>query len=204
MTIAVTGPLACGKSTFVRLLGDLGAETVSADGVVHDLLAGDAETIEQVAVRFGEGVRGDGGIDRSALSEEVFGDPEALADLEGILHPRVRAETERRAAASEAPVFVSEVPLLFEGGNAGGFDVTVAVVTPEERRREWALGRGMDEESWRAIESRQLSSEEKARRADVVVENSGGLDGLRREARELMDRVLSGERGSGEPRSEKG
>lgn len=202
VAIAVTGPLACGKSTFVRMLGDLGAETVSADGLVHELLAGDPETIEAVAARFGDGVRGAEGIDRPALSEKVFGDTQALADLEGILHPRVRDETRRRASLSEAPVFLSEVPLLFEGGDTSAFDVTVAVVTPEERRKAWAFERGMGEDRWRAIESRQLSSEEKARRADAVVENSGDLDTLWGEARSLMKR-LTGERGPSDARDEK-
>jgi len=201
VTVAVTGPLACGKSTFVRMLEELGAETVSADGLVHDLLAGDPETIQAVVSRFGEGVLGEEGVDRAALSERVFGDPDALADLEGILHPRVRAETGRRASVSEAPVFVSEVPLLFEGGDTGFFDLTVAVTAPEERRREWALERGMGEERWLAIESRQLSSEEKGRRADVVVENAGDLDTLREEAQSLMRR-LSVEKGGGGPRSQ--
>lgn len=197
MTIAVTGPLASGKSTFVNALGDLGAETVSADEVVHDLLAGDGETIDTVARRFGEGVRGESGIDRKALGREVFGDAEALRDLEEILHPRVREETERRAAASGADLFVAEIPLLFEGGSGDQFDYTVAVTTPDERRRAWAEERGMGEDQRRAIEDRQLSGEEKARRADVVVENDGDLDKLREQAKVLVERVL-GERGSGD------
>jgi dephospho-CoA kinase len=184
------------------MLDELGAETVSADGLVHELLAGDADTIEAVVERFGEGVRGEAGIDRPALSEEVFGDSQSLTDLEAILHPRVRDETRRRASLSEAPVFASEVPLLFEGGDTSAFDVTVAVVTLKERRKAWAFERGMSEERWRAIESRQLSSEEKARRADVVVENSGDLDTLWVEARSLMKR-LTGERGSSGTRGEK-
>ncbi len=204
MAIAVTGPLASGKSTFVKLLGDLGAETVSADEVVHHLLAEDAETINTVARRFGEAVRGESGIDRKALAREVFADAEALEDLEGILHPRVREETERLAAASGADLFVAEIPLLFEGGGADGYDLTVAVVTPEERRRAWAGERGMGKDQRRAIEARQLGQEEKARRADVVVENDADLDKLKAEAKVLMDRVC-GERGSGGERgAEKG
>jgi dephospho-CoA kinase len=196
VAVAVTGPLASGKSTFTKLLGDFGAETVSADEIVHDLLAGDPETIAAVTQRFGEGVSGDSGIDRKALGREVFGDAEALQDLEEILHPRVREETERRAAASEADLFVAEIPLLFEGGRTDPFDVTVAVTAPRERRRAWAEERGMGEEQRRAIEDRQLSGEEKARRADVVVENDGDIDKLREQARVLVDRVL-GERNSG-------
>lgn len=201
MTIAVTGPLASGKSAFVQLLGELGAETVSADEVVHYLLAEDDETIARVVERFGEGVRGESGIDRKALGRVVFGDTEALSDLEEILHPRVREETERRAAGSGADLFVAEIPLLFEGGGEERFDLTVAVTSPEERRRAWAEERGMEEEQRRVIEERQFSQEEKARRADVVVENDGDLDKLREQAKVLVDRVL-GERGSGEGAAE--
>ena len=148
MTIAVTGPLASGKSTFVELLDELGAETVSADDMVHHLLAEDDETITRVTERFGEEVRG-------------------------------------------------QIPLLFEGGGEERFDLTVTVTSPEERRRAWAEERGMEEQQRRAIEDRQFSQEEKARRADVVVENDGDLDRLREQARILVDWVLR-ERGSGE------
>ena len=72
MTIAVTGPLASGKSTLVKMIGELGADTVSSDEMVHYLLAEDEETIATVARRFGEGVRGERGIDRKALAREVF------------------------------------------------------------------------------------------------------------------------------------
>jgi dephospho-CoA kinase len=181
----------------VRLLGDLGAETVSADEMVHDLLAGDPETIAAVTQRFGEEIRGERGIDRKALGREVFGDAEALQDLEEILHPRVREETDRRAAASKADLFVAEIPLLFEGGGSDQFDVTVAVTTPQERRQTWAEERGMGEEQRRAIEDRQLSGEEKARCADVVVENDGDMDKLREQARVLVDRVLGGRNSGG-------
>ena len=191
MTVAVTGPFACGKSTFVALLGDLGAETVSADEIVHDLLATDRDTIDRVTERFGREVRGGAGIDRRALGKKVFEDPEALQDLEDILHPRVRAETDRRSGASEAELYVVEIPLLFEGGRSGTFDLTVAVTALEERRRKWSEERGVDEEQRRAIEERQFSGEEKARRADFVVVNDAGLDKLSEQAADLRERARS-------------
>ena len=194
MTIAVTGPLASGKSTLVKMIGELGADTVSSDEMVHYLLAEDEETIATVARRFGEGVRGERGIDRKALAREVFGEAEALRDLEGILHPRVREETDKRAAASRADLFVAEIPLLFEGGGEERFDLTVAVTTPDERRQGWAEKRGMGEDQRRAIEARQLTGQEKARRADVVVENDGDQDRLREKAKALVEQVL-GEKG---------
>lgn len=203
VTIAVTGPLASGKSTFVEMLGDFGAETVSADEIVHHLLAEDEETVESVVQRFGEAVRGEGGIDRKALGSEVFGDPEALQDLEEILHPRVREEVDKRAAASGANLFAAEIPLLFEGEGADKYDMTVTVTAPKERRWTWAEERGMEDEQLQAIEDRQLSGEEKALRADVVVENDGDLDNMREQARALVNWVLgerdpNGERGAEE------
>jgi dephospho-CoA kinase len=192
VTIAVTGPFASGKSTFVRLLGELGAETVSADEIVHDLLADDRTTISRVLERFGDDVRGERGVNRRALGRKVFGDPEALRDLEDILHPLVRRETQRRIAVSEAGLFVAEVPLLFEGGSGMDYDYTVAVVVPEERRRAWAAERGVDEAALMAIETRQLPQEEKARRADIVVQNDGDVDKLKKLAEELKARSLGG------------
>jgi len=198
VTIAVTGPVACGKSTFVRMLGELGAETVSADGIVHDLLARDEGAISAVVGRFGEGVLlaegGGAGVDRKKLAARVFGDPAALADLEGILHPLVREEMDRRSSVSGARLFVEEVPLLFEGGGEERFDRTVTVVAPTERRRAWASERGMDEARFRATEERQLPQEEKARRADFVVRNDGDLDRLQEQARGLFE-GLTGEGG---------
>jgi dephospho-CoA kinase len=189
VTVAVTGPFASGKSTFVDMLGELGAETVSADEIVHDLLAENKETITRVVERFGEDVLGERGVDRRALGRKVFGNPEALQDLEDILHPLVRRETDRRIEDSGANLVVAEIPLLFEGGRSGAFDYTVAVTVPEERRRAWAAERGVDGAALQAIEARQLPGEEKARRADVVVQNDGDVDKLRGQAEELRERI---------------
>lgn len=189
VTIAVTGSFASGKSTFVEMLGELGAETVSSDEMVHELLSGDAETIRRIVERFGNDVLGEEGVDRKVLGGKVFGDPEALTDLEGILHPLVRKETDRRIEESEAEIFVAEIPLLFEGTRSGDFDYTVAVLPPEERRKEWASERGVGEERLRGIEARQFSGEEKARRADVVIQNDGGLELLRERAVNFLDHV---------------
>ncbi|MBA3616390.1 MAG: dephospho-CoA kinase [Actinomycetota bacterium] len=201
VTIAVTGPFASGKSTLVSLLGELpGIETASADEIVHHLLKNDRRTISRIIERFGEGVRGPEGIDRKALGREVFGDAGALRELEEILHPLVRSETDRRIEASGAEVFVVEIPLLFETGRGEDFDFTVAVTVPEERRRVWAEERGLNEAALRAVEARQLSGEEKASRADLVIQNDGNLDKLREQAYEL-GRKIPRERGPhGNPR----
>jgi len=191
VTIAVTGPFASGKSTLVRLLGKRpNTETASADEIVHHLLQNDHQTISRVVERFGEDVRGTNGIDRKALGREVFGDAEALRDLEEILHPLVRRETDRRIEASEAGLFVVEIPLLFETGRGEDFDYTVAVTVPEDQRRTWSEERGDDDAALEAIESRQLAGEEKAGRADLVVQNDGDLDRLREQAEDIGRGIL--------------
>ena len=195
MTIAVTGPFASGKSTFVGMLGDLGAHTASADEIVHDLLRWNEVAIEEISERFGGGVLGDEGIDRKALGRIVFADPEKLTELEGILHPLVHDETDRLMSFCCCDVFAVEIPLLFEAGRGDDFDHTVAVTVPRERRRAWASERGVDGETLRAIETRQLPQEEKARLADVVVENDAGLDRLKEQAWEFWARI-SGEKSS--------
>jgi dephospho-CoA kinase len=190
VTVAVTGPFASGKSTLVRLLGELpDTETVSADEIVHHLLKNDRRTISRIIERFGEGVRGPDGIDRKALGREVFGDAGALRDLEEILHPLVRSETDKRIEASTAALFAVEIPLLFETDQGEDFDFTVAVTVPEERRRVWAEERGLDDEALRAVEARQLSGEEKARRADLVIHNDGDLDRLTEQAYEIGRKI---------------
>ena len=123
----------------------------------------------------------------------------ALADPSGYEIARtVREETDRRAADSDADRFLTEIPPLCEGGGSERIDVTVAVVTPEERRKKWAEKRGVGEEQRRAIEARQLPGAEKARRADVVVENNGDIDRLKEQAKSFVDRVLGGRDRGGE------
>src|SRR4028119_1611478 len=94
-------------------------------------------------------------------------------------------------------VFAVEIPLLFEAGRGDDFDHTVAVVVPEERQWAWASERGVEGETLRAREARQLPQKEKARRADVVVQNDGGLDRLKERAEGLWAGGAGGERAEG-------
>jgi dephospho-CoA kinase len=131
--------------------------------------------------RFGDRVAPNGEIDRGAVAEVVFGDPEQREWLEGVLWPRVgeRIASWREGLEHADPqprAAVVEVPLLFEAGMEAAFDTTIAVVANEESRSDRAAARGhMGVES---RTSRQLSQDEKARRAGVVVRNDGSLDEL--------------------------
>src|SRR3954462_7896916 len=187
--VGLTGGLGAGKSEALRVLGELGAATLSTDAVVHELLSTD-ELRDIVVARLGEGVAADGTLDRSLIAERVFGDEEARAWLEGELWPRVgrrMAGWRQEVAALDPapPVAVVEVPLLFESGMEAAFDSTIAVVADEEIRAERAGGRGHASVEQRA--GRQLSQEEKAQKADYTVRNDGTLE----ELRENLSRVLA-------------
>jgi dephospho-CoA kinase len=179
--VGLTGGLGAGKSAALLALGELGAATLSTDSVVHELLAGD-ELRELVAARLGPEVLRDGGLDRPAIAERVFGDDEARRWLERELWPRVgarvaawRREVEARDPQPRAAVV--EVPLLFESGMESVFDKTVAVIADEGVREERAGARGHAALAERT--GRQLSQDEKAQRADFTVRNDGTLGELR-------------------------
>ena len=181
--VGLTGGIAAGKSEALSALERAGAATLSTDAVVHELLT-TGEVRDALIERFGDAVAPDGQIDRGAVADVVFGDDEQRKWLEGLLWPRVgermAAWREQQAHADPRPrAAVVEVPLLFESGMEAVFDKTIAIVADESIRSERAGARGH-----RGVESRtsrQLSQDEKARRADVVVRNDGSLDDLERE-----------------------
>jgi dephospho-CoA kinase len=183
--------MGAGKSEALRALEELGAATLSTDAVVHDLLASD-EVRDELVGRFGESVAPGGEIDRNAVGELVFGQADERKWLEGVLWPRVglrvnswREEMLQRDPAPRA--LVVEVPLLFEAEMEGAFDHTIAVVADEEIRVQRAGERG--HAGVKSRDSRQLSQQEKAERAEYVVENDGDLDELRDTLSELLAKI---------------
>jgi dephospho-CoA kinase len=183
--VGLTGGLGAGKSEALRLLGELGAATLSTDSVVHELLATEGLR-DQIVDRLGPEVVRDGALDRSAIAERVFGDDEARGWLESTLWPRVgRRVAEWRADVGEDRVAVVEVPLLFESGMENVFDHTIAVVADEGVRERRAAARGHASVAERA--GRQLTQAEKAERADFTVRNDGSLA----ELRESLSQVLA-------------
>jgi len=187
--VGLTGGLGSGKSEALRVLGELGAATLSTDAVVHELLASD-ELRDIVVARLGEEVAPDGALDRSLMAERVFGDDEARGWLEGELWPRVGqrvAEWRQEVDTLDPspPAAVVEVPLLFESGMEPVFDSTIAVIADEDVRAERAGARGHASVEERA--GRQLAQQEKAQKADYTIRNDGSLD----ELRENLSRVLA-------------
>jgi dephospho-CoA kinase len=187
--VGLTGGLGAGKSESLRLLGELGAATLSTDAVVHELLASD-ELRDIVVARLGDEVARNGSLDRTLIAERVFGDDEARGWLEGELWPRVGqrvAGWKREVESLDPPpaAAVVEVPLLFESGMEAAFDSTIAVIADEDVRSERAGSRGHASVEERA--GRQLSQTEKSEKADYTVRNDGTLE----ELRENLSRVLA-------------
>jgi dephospho-CoA kinase len=178
--VGLTGGIAAGKSEALKALERVGAATLSADAVVHEILT-TGEVRDKLVERFGEKVAPNGEIDRGAVADHVFSDDEQRKWLEGLLWPRVgeRMATWREQLDHADPpprAAVVEVPLLFESGMEQAFDRTIAVVADESTRSERAGNRGH-----RGVESRtsrQLSQDEKAQRADIVIHNDGSLEDL--------------------------
>jgi len=189
--IGLTGGIAAGKSEALRILAGLGAETVSTDGLVHELL-GTAAVRDRLVGRWGEAVAPGGEVDRAAVAAIVFERPGELRWLESLLHPLVRERVEdwARGLPAGTDVAVVEVPLLFEGDMAPVFDATITVVAADEHRLARAAARGQGGLEGRS--GRQLSQEEKASKATHVVENHGSVEDLERDLERLFPRLAAG------------
>jgi dephospho-CoA kinase len=177
IALAITGGVGAGKSETLAAFGRAGAATVSSDEIVHTLLRRE-EVREAVRERMGNGVVGpDDELDRGAIASVVFGDADALAWLEQLLHPLVSAEylawRDRLAQLPDPPfVCVTEVPLLYEAGSERYFDRVVVVTAPAELRRA---------RSQAARDGRELRlqpDEEKVSRADYSYVNAGSISEL--------------------------
>jgi dephospho-CoA kinase len=188
LKIGLTGGIAAGKSEALAAFERLGAATISSDAVVHELL--DSTRLqERLTERWGEDVAPDGVVDRDRVGEIVFAQPEELSWLESQIHPLVGERIGGWLASlpSKVEVAVVEVPLLFESGMDGVFDTTVAVVAADPLRRARAEARGHALVGER--EARQLDQEEKAARAEHVIENNGSIDDLEAKLSSLVAKL---------------
>lgn len=193
--IALTGGIASGKSTIARRLAEHGAVVVDADQIVRDVQAPGTPVLAAIAEVFGPAViDGSGALDRAALGAQVFGDPERLGRLNAIVHPAVRAESQRRfdaaIAANRDAVVVYDVPLLVEARVDDPWDLIVVAHAPADvRRRRLVELRGMTEEAAQARIAAQVSDDRRLAIADEVIDTAGVLDETIAQTDALWERI---------------
>lgn len=197
--IGITGGSGAGKTTVLTVLEELGACIIDCDAVYHRLLAEDRQMGEELRARFGPEVfAGGGALDRKALGRVVFGDPQALLDLNAITHRHVVSETERlltQARAEGRPAAAVDAIALIECGLAAKCDAVVAVTAPAQARVKRLMAReGIPEDYARARIAAQKSDDYFQTHCDYVLHNDGTPEDCRRQARALFEKILTAER----------
>lgn len=179
IVVGLTGGIGAGKSTFAGLLADRGARVIDVDALGRQVIAPGGSAEQAVRRRFGT-------TDRPELARIVFGDPAARRDLEAISWPAIDAELHRLVGEAEAAgvgVVVLDMAVLAQGNlGAGLYETVVTVEAPEDIRVERLVGRGMKPDDARARMAAQVSEAHRRSLADVVVDNTGGVESLERQA----------------------
>ncbi len=175
LIVGLTGNIATGKTAVMRLAAERGALTIDADKIVHELMDSDANMQAAIAVAFGPGVRReDGRINRRVLGKIVFNDPQALTDLEAMVHPAVRHELDKRLLESEQTIVFVEAIKLLEGELADTcHQIWVTRCTPGRQLERLRVCRGMETEDAKQRIKSQPPQEEKVAQADVVIDTNG-------------------------------
>jgi dephospho-CoA kinase len=191
VAVGLTGGIGAGKSTALTLFGEMGALTMSADTVVHELYQRPGPAA-LVAERFGSDVvDSQGYVDRARLAEAIRGRRRELRWLEELTHPLVVEDMARRMnEAPDGSVVVCEVPLLFEAGFEALFDLIVTVEAGPETRRRRSVHQ-FDIELFTEFEKLQAPSKRRIERSDLVFQNDGSLDDLRGFVRHAYERAAA-------------
>ena len=193
--IGLTGGIGTGKSTVSEMLRELGATVIDADAGARAVVEPGTEGLRAVVAEFGDRVLTPaGGLDRAALAEIVFGDPERRARLNAITHPLVGVWMMQRTAEAAhrgATMVVHDVPLLYENRRQGLFERVILVYAPDEVAVGRLLERGLSQDQARARIRAQMPIDEKRSLADHVIDNSEGREETRRQVAAVWKQVLA-------------
>lgn len=190
LLVGLTGNIAGGKTEVSRLLGEFGATIIDSDVLAREVVEPGTPALAAISANWGRSVLApDGSLDRDALRNTVFQDPDELQELNEIVHPEIVKR--RDAAIAEArergdSVVVCVIPLLFEKHMVDDFDKIVLVDAPRPVRFErLQKKRGIEEAEALRMIAAQMPAELKRARADYVIENTGSMDDLQREVAAL-------------------
>lgn len=192
--IGLTGSIGMGKSTVAEMFERHGVPVFDADAEVRRMQRAGGELIEPIEAAF-PGSTGPEGVKREALGAQVFGDKEALARLEAIVHPAVAAKrAEFMIEHGGAPMVVFDIPLLFEKGGHESVDTVIVVSAPAEVQRARVLARdGMTPEKFAHILSLQTPDAEKRARADHVIDTGVSLAETEAAVARLIQQLADGQ-----------
>jgi dephospho-CoA kinase len=188
MRVGLTGGIGAGKSEVSKRLAAQGAIVIDADLIAREVVEPGTDGLSEVVAAFGPEVLGpDGALDRARLGDIVFADPQLLARLNAIVHPRVGARMrELEYTAPPGAIVVHDVPLIAENNLAGGYDLIVVVDVPPRIQLDRLVRlRGMSREQAQARIAAQASREQRLAVAGIVVDNSGSLAELDRQVGDL-------------------
>ena len=193
--LGVTGGIGCGKSVVCAYLAQLGAEVFDADLTARNLMESDEGVRQEVTRAFGrESYREDGSLNRKWLASQVFAEDSRLEELNGIVHPKVAQAFSILRNRFEGGLLIHEAALIYEAGVENRLDAVCVVTAPIELRIARVMARDrVSAEKVLARMRRQLSQEEKAGRADVVLVNDGDMAAVRSKSRRLYELAMSGE-----------
>ncbi len=188
LQVGLTGGIGAGKSEVARIFAELGAYIIDTDQLAREAVAPNSDGLLAIAHVWPQFVRG-GGLDRAALAEVVFSDPQALNRLNEIVHPFVRRlAAEHAAHAKPDQLVVHVVPLLFESGYIDMVQKSIVVIAPAEQRIARVVERDhTDAEHVLARMKTQIDPEEARARADYVIDNDGDVEHLRDRTRAVYD-----------------
>ena len=188
LIVALTGGIGAGKSLVAQYFSELGARVVDADQLSRLAIERGSEGFDEVILRFGEAILRDGDIDRKTLAEIVFDDPLARADLEAIIHPRVRelfSEVVADLGANE--IMIYEIPLLVESNTSANFDMVITVEADIDLRKDRLRKRGMFISEIDRRMAAQATREQREELADEIITNDGDEDDLLRKVENLWE-----------------
>ena len=189
--VGLTGGIGSGKSLAAQFFSQLGALVIDADQLARSAIERGSEGFDEVLLRFGDTVLKNGDIDRVALGQIVFENPQAKKDLEEIIHPRIRAEFEEAVASlNPGQIMVYEIPLLVETKAADRFDFVITVESDPEVRRQRLRARGMFHSDIEKRMASQATEEERRAVADCVLTNDGTEDDLLRQVENIWESTI--------------
>ena len=189
--VGLTGGIGSGKSLAAQFFSQLGALVIDADQLARPVIERGSEGFDEVLLRFGDTVLKNGDIDRVALGQIIFENPEAKKDLEEIIHPRIRAEFEEAVASlNPGQIMVYEIPLLVETNAADRFDFVITVESDAELRKQRLRARGMFHSDIEKRMASQATEEQRRAIADCVLTNDGSEDELLRQVENVWESTI--------------